>query len=174
MEKLEVTGCLIWAEVADESPGWSDILPRNSAWDVMHEQVHCDEAANHQLPKAVAFRIIQIVSIQECSSLTQNLMQNLLLYSLSHFFLLLCYCCLSSVVCISPHPPPQRSPPPSPASTPSWFYPCVLYSCSWKPFPPFPPFIPSHLFSGYYQIVLNLNVYGYILLACLFCWLGSS
>ena len=42
----------------------------------MHEQAHwCDEAANHQLPIAAAFSIIQIVSPQECSSLTQNLMQ---------------------------------------------------------------------------------------------------
>ena len=43
---------------------------------MMHEWVHChDEAANHQLPIAVAFWIIQIVSAEECSSLMQNLMQ---------------------------------------------------------------------------------------------------
>ena len=43
---------------------------------MMHEQAHCcDEAANHQLPVAVAFHIIKIVSTGECSSLTQNLMQ---------------------------------------------------------------------------------------------------
>ena len=48
---------------------------KTSAWDLMHEQVHChDEAANHQLPIAAAFRIIWIVSKEECSSLTQNLM----------------------------------------------------------------------------------------------------
>ena len=42
---------------------------------MMHEQAHChDEAANHQLPIAAAFWIIQIVSTEECSSLTQNLM----------------------------------------------------------------------------------------------------
>ena len=42
----------------------------------MHEQVHCpDEAASHQLPKAVASWIICIVSVGECSSLMQNLMQ---------------------------------------------------------------------------------------------------
>ena len=40
-----------------------------------HEQVHCrDEAASHQLPIAAAFWIIQIVSMEECSSLMQNLM----------------------------------------------------------------------------------------------------
>ena len=49
---------------------------KNSAWDMMHEWVCCrDEAANHQLPIAVAFWITWIVSAEECSSLTQNLMQ---------------------------------------------------------------------------------------------------
>ena len=58
-----------------ESPGWSDILPKISAWDMMHEWVcYCDEAANHQLPIAVVFWIIQIVSVEKCSSLMQNLM----------------------------------------------------------------------------------------------------
>ena len=54
----------------------SDVSPKNSAWDLMHEQAHChDEAANHQLPIAAAFWIIWIVSVEECSSLMQNLMQ---------------------------------------------------------------------------------------------------
>ena len=35
----------------------------------------CDEAASYQLPIAVAFWIIRIVSVEECSSLAQNLMQ---------------------------------------------------------------------------------------------------
>ena len=49
---------------------------KNSTWDMMHEQAHClDEAANHQLPIAAAFWIVQVVSMEECSSLTQNLMQ---------------------------------------------------------------------------------------------------
>ena len=62
-------GCS-WAE----SPGWFDVLPKNSAQYVVHEQVHCHhEAANHQLPIAVAFWIIQTVSMGECSNL--NLMQ---------------------------------------------------------------------------------------------------
>ena len=34
-----------------------------------------NEAANHQLPVAAAFWIIKIVSVEECSSLRQNLMQ---------------------------------------------------------------------------------------------------
>ena len=43
-----------------ESPGWYNISPRKSAWDTMHERAGCrDEAANHQLPIAVAFWIIQ-------------------------------------------------------------------------------------------------------------------
>ena len=52
-----------------ESPGWFAVSPKNSAWDVMHE------AANHQLPIAVAFWVTQIVSTEECSSLMQNLVQ---------------------------------------------------------------------------------------------------
>ena len=42
----------------------------------MHEWMHCrDKAANHQLPIAAAFWIKQIVSMEECSVLVQNLMQ---------------------------------------------------------------------------------------------------
>ena len=51
----------------------------------MHEWVHCpDEAANHQLPIATTFWIIQIVSMEECSHLMQNLMQ-IYCSRLSHF-----------------------------------------------------------------------------------------
>ena len=43
---------------------------------MVHEQAHCcDEAANHQLPIAAAFWITQIVFMDECSRLMQNLMQ---------------------------------------------------------------------------------------------------
>ena len=42
----------------------------------MHEWACChEEAANHQLPIAAAFWIIQIVSLEECSTSTQNSMQ---------------------------------------------------------------------------------------------------
>ena len=59
-----------------ESPGWFDVLAKNSAGDVIHEWVHCgDEVANLLLPIAVAFWVIQIVSTEECSGLIQNLMQ---------------------------------------------------------------------------------------------------
>ena len=58
-----------------ESPGWFGILLKIFAWDVMHEWAHCRvEAANHQLPIAGAFWISWIVSMEECSSLMQNLM----------------------------------------------------------------------------------------------------
>ena len=51
-------------------------MPKSSVGDEMHGQVHChDEAANHQLPIAAASWIIQIVSMEKCSSLTQNLIQ---------------------------------------------------------------------------------------------------
>ena len=38
---------------------------KNTAWDMMHER-ECfqDEVANHQLPRAVAFRTIQIISAE--------------------------------------------------------------------------------------------------------------
>ena len=56
-----------------ESPGWFDVLPKNSAWDVMHKRARCcDEAVNHQFPIAAAFWITWIVSAEECSSLLQN------------------------------------------------------------------------------------------------------
>ena len=59
-----------------ESPGWFDGLPKNSAWNMMHKWACCrDEAANYQLPIAADFWIIRIVSVEECSSLAQNLMQ---------------------------------------------------------------------------------------------------
>ena len=41
----------------------------------------------------------------------------------------------------------------------------------WWPFPFFPPFPPFP--SGYCQFVFYFRISGYILLACLFCWLGS-
>ena len=44
---------------------------------MMHEWACCcdEAAANHQLPIAAAFRINRIVSAEERSGLTQNLMQ---------------------------------------------------------------------------------------------------
>ena len=59
-----------------ESPGWFDVSLKNSARHLMHKWSRChDEAANHQLPTAAAFFVIQIVSAEECSSFTENLMQ---------------------------------------------------------------------------------------------------
>ena len=49
---------------------------KNSALDVIREQAYCcDEAASYLLLIAVAFGIIWIVSMEECSSLMQNWMQ---------------------------------------------------------------------------------------------------
>ena len=96
-------------------------------------------------------------------------------YHFVFYFFHIFYCCSSTVVFISPTtpPPPQLSPLSTLDPTPVWFSPCVLYRYSWKHFP-FPPTIPSHLFSHYCQFVLNFNVSGYILIACLFCWLGFT
>ena len=49
---------------------------QKTAWDVVHDVAHCDKATNHQLSIAAAFWIIRILSAEECSSLTQNLMQS--------------------------------------------------------------------------------------------------
>ena len=47
-------GCR-WAK----SPGWFDVSPKNSARDMMCEWVQCrDEAADHQLPTAVAVFVV--------------------------------------------------------------------------------------------------------------------
>ena len=59
-----------------ESPGWFTVLLKTSAPDVMHKRVQSRcEAANHQLPIAAALWIILIVSAEECSSSTEDLMQ---------------------------------------------------------------------------------------------------
>ena len=88
-------------------------------------------------------------------------------------------CYSSTVVSIPPthtHQsyPPQPSPFPTLDSTHLWICPCVLHTRSWKPFLLLLPIIPFHLLCGYCQFVLNFTVTGYILLACLFCWLGST
>ena len=77
--------------------------------------------------------------------------------------LLFKYCCL--------HPLPTFPPIPAiPTSVPC-FHPLGLVHVSFRIVPENPP---SHLPSGYCQIVLNFIVSGYIFLACLFCWLGST
>ena len=74
--KARVAGPQIWA--VEGLSHLSDLMFHQKT---LHEMwcmsgVHCrDEAANHQLPKAVSFWIICIVSMEECSSLTQHLMQ---------------------------------------------------------------------------------------------------
>ena len=59
-----------------ESPEWFDVLPKNSVPHKIYAPGYCCVgAANHQWPIAVAFWIIWIVSVEECSSLMKNLMQ---------------------------------------------------------------------------------------------------
>ena len=81
------------------------------------------------------------------------------------------YCCSSTVVSIFflPLPLPHPTPPPTLNYPPHWLYPCVLYTCSLMTLLLFCSLIPC-----YCQFVLYFNVSGYILLACLFCWLGST
>ena len=72
----EVSGHQIWAAGGLSHLGDLMFHQKNSARDMMHKWARCcDEAANHQLPIAAAFWIIQIVSVEEWSSLMQNLMQ---------------------------------------------------------------------------------------------------
>ena len=57
-----------------ESPGWFDVSPKTSG--DMYKRERCNgEDVSYQLPIVVVFWIIQIASTEECSSLTQNLMQ---------------------------------------------------------------------------------------------------
>ena len=59
-----------------ESRGWFDVSQKTSAWDVMHEQMCChDKGAIHQLRITETFWIIKTMSAEECSSLTQILIQ---------------------------------------------------------------------------------------------------
>ena len=74
-EMSEVAGSQIWIV-----GGWTTwviwCFTKNSVLDKIYERAHChDEAANHQLPINVAFWIIRIFSVEESSSLMQNLMQ---------------------------------------------------------------------------------------------------
>ena len=77
---------------------------------MIHERVCCrDEAANHQLPIAVAFGIIQIVSMEQCSNLTQNMQQ---IHCSTHSVILnavvtQCTCSLNGIY--HPHWPVQWS-----------------------------------------------------------------
>ena len=58
--------------------------------------------------------------------------------------------------------------PSHPHLTPLWLCPCVLYTDFLTTLLLFPPVISFPLPSGYSHIVLNFNVSGYILFACLF------
>ena len=76
----------------------------------------------------------------------------------------------------SPHHPPfsPPSPPPTLELNPFCFVHVSFIHVSWWPFPYYSLLSLSPLLSGYYRFVLYFNVSGCILLACLFCWLGST
>ena len=63
-----------------ESPGWFDVW-RRDAWSGTLLWWSCQSPD----PIAAAFWVIWIVSVEECSSLTQKFDAETLLYSLSHF-----------------------------------------------------------------------------------------
>ena len=79
------------------------------------------------------------------------------------------------LILITTYPQPNAQP----SSPPSCFDPPapIIVNVSFIIVPtnpsPFSPEIPSSLPSGHCWPFLNFSVFGYILLACLFCWLGS-
>ena len=98
-----------------------------------------------------------------------------LLSVLYFFFLIIFYCCSNTVVSISPPPLPLYSPPsPTLNTTLLWLCPWVPYTCSLMTLSFLSPIISLSLHLGYCQFVLYFNISGYILLAFLFCWLGST
>ena len=104
---------------------------------------------------------------------------NLLLFFLWNIFFsfYLFYCCLITVVPISPHNSPPPYPPPPPTFNPPshvGFVHGSFIHVPWQPFPFFPPLPSFSLPSGLCQFVLHFSVFGFILLICLFCWLGST
>ena len=73
-----------------ESPGWSDVLPKNSAWDVMHERAHCSPLWSWwscQSPVAHSCSLLNHPNSFHIGMFRLNTKfdVDLLLYSLSHF-----------------------------------------------------------------------------------------
>ena len=80
---------------------------------------------------------------------------------------------------LSPFPPhhtlsPHPFPPATLEPTPFGFVHVSFIHVPWWPFLYYPLLSLSPLSSGSCQFVLYFNVSGYNLLACLFCWLGST
>ena len=73
-EKTEVARCQICA-VAGLSHLADLMFLQRTLHSVLHECMCCDKAASPQLPIAAAFWLMGRVSTEECSGLTQNLMQ---------------------------------------------------------------------------------------------------
>ena len=105
------------------------------------------------------------LSLMSCGAAQSDHGEFPFLIFLSHFIVV-----QLQLSAFSPHSPPHPSQTHLPPCfhPPPWFCPCVPYSSSLKPFSPLSPI------SGYFWIVLNFNVFGYILFAFFFCWLCSN
>ena len=119
---------------------------------------HVDKLSTHFTP----YTVIKIIS---------TIFPMLYLHPYDCFLIFFTYFyCSSTVVSIFPLPLPPT--PAIPTSHPWFYHPLILSMCPLymfvKTLLPFPPISLSHLPSGDCQFVLNFNVSGYILLACLF------
>ena len=88
-----------------------------------------------------------------------------------HFLLLFKYSCLHFHPTMPPTPPVSSS---HPRTYPLGVVHVSFIHVPWWSFPYFPPLSLSPIPSDYCQFVLNFNASSYILLACLFCWLGFT
>ena len=88
-------------------------------------------------------------------------------------FLKLFYCCSITVVCI--FSPPLYPTPAKPTSLPCfhpspWFYPCVLYSSSWKPLSPLsPPYSPVATVTMFLISMTLVKIFS-LFKKLLYCW----
>ena len=99
------------------------------------------------LSKVVVLFIYFLLSVQHIKILIFPYPANTcycLTFYFNFFLLSFKYHCLHFPTTTPPNPLPQPQPSPLPTLdlNPFWFCPCVLYRCSWKPFPLFPPLSP--------------------------------
>ena len=119
---------------------------------------------------------IKVSRLGLCVSFLELSLQSIMDWVGLFCFVLFCfkrfYCCSSTAICIFPqiypHPSHRHLPPLIPSPLDFIHVSFIVVPENPSPSPPHYP-----LSSGYCRIVLNFNVSGYILLDCLFCWLGS-